>query len=376
MEYEHLIPFATEIQRKHIQAVLSTKSKKEAAEKLGINSSSLYRSLNSAKKKYKESLGLDGAYVGATSTLMKGGADDEFALRWIKARDSDVLQLQEVALEAFVEKMPKTKPVKQAKSKSNKDLINQYLITDFHLGLLAHKEDTGDDWNSQLAVDTLIKWFEVAIEKSPPADECIFLQLGDMLHFDSLDSVTPLNKHVLDADCQQHMLIKSAIMVHRKVVELLLKKYKKVNVFICEGNHDLSSSIWLREAFRVFYEDEPRVYVDGEVKPYYCFKWGKTGLFYHHGHMKAKAQIDRVMAGFYPELFGSTTHRYCAVGHYHHDEVKETNLMKVEQHRTLSGKDNYAVRGGYLSGRDSKVITYSKQFGEVSRLTISFDMIQ
>jgi hypothetical protein len=63
------------------------------------------------------------------------------------------------------------------------------------------------------------------------------------------------------------------------------------------------------------------------------------------------------------------------MGHLHHVDVKENNLMIVEQHRTLAANDAYSARGGYLSGRDAKVITYSKDYGEVSRLTINSDML-
>jgi len=49
--------------------------------------------------------------------------------------------------------------------------------------------------------------------------------------------------------------------------------------------------------------------------------------------------------------------------------------MIVEQHRTLAANDAYASRGGWLSGRSASVITYSKKFGEVSRLTISPEML-
>jgi len=50
--------------------------------------------------------------------------------------------------------------------------------------------------------------------------------------------------------------------------------------------------------------------------------------------------------------------------------------MTLEQHRTLAAKDAYASRGGYLSGRDSKVITYHKNFGEVKRSTININMLK
>ena len=48
------------------------------------------------------------------------------------------------------------------------------------------------------------------------------------------------------------------------------------------------------------------------------------------------------------------------MGHLHSVDVKENNLMIVEQHRTLAAPDAYAARGGWISGRDAKVITYHK----------------
>ena len=85
--------------------------------------------------------------------------------------------------------------------------------------------------------------------------------------------------------------------------------------------------------------------------------------------------IDHVFAGQFRELYGSTKHSYAHVGHLHSDEVISTNLMKVERHETLAARDAYAARGGWLSKRSAKVITYHKQWGEVGRITLSPEMV-
>ena len=51
-------------------------------------------------------------------------------------------------------------------------------------------------------------------------------------------------------------------------------------------------------------------------------------------------------------------------------------LIVTGKHRTLAAKDAYASRGGYMSGRDAKVITYHKIYGEVGRQTININMIK
>jgi len=44
--------------------------------------------------------------------------------------------------------------------------------------------------------------------------------------------------------------------------------------------------------------------------------------------------------------------------------------------RTLAAPDSHASRGGWISGRDAKVITYHAEHGEVGRITVSADMLK
>jgi hypothetical protein len=157
---------------------------------------------------------------------------------------------------------------------------------------------------------------------------------------------------------------------------MLLQKYKKVTVIMAEGNHDPASSVWLREMLYSFYENEPRLFIDTNPDPYYCVTFGNNCLFYHHGHLKRLGNLDTVFVGKFKKEYGSSEYVYAHTGHLHHEIKRESNLMILEQHRTLASKDAYASRGGYLSGRDSKVITYHKDFGEVKRSTISVNMLK
>jgi len=49
--------------------------------------------------------------------------------------------------------------------------------------------------------------------------------------------------------------------------------------------------------------------------------------------------------------------------------------MHVEQHQTLAAPDAYASRGGWMSGRSAKLITYHKEFGEIGRSAITPEML-
>jgi len=296
--------------------------------------------------------------------------------QWVKTTADQERQREMMleAVQAMAEDLPR-QPRIDPPGFADADLLNLYVITDYHLGMLAWGEETGDDWDTDIAENTLVAWFAQAIKASPESELGVFAQLGDFMHWDGLDAVTPTNRHVLDADTRFQKLVRVAIRVIRRVINMLLEKHNKVHVLMAEGNHDLASSIWLREWLAAIYENEPRITVDTNPDPYYCVEHGKTSLFFHHGHKRRPAQVDAVFAAKYRDVFGRTQHSYAHMGHLHHVEQKETSLMIVEQHRTLAASDSHASRGGWMSGRDAKVITYSKQHGEVSRSIINYQMV-
>lgn len=317
----------------------------------------------------------DGFLMKGQSTLY--GKDGEVKLTWVKSaidRERQLDLLREF-IEGMKDELPRDLPVAPPAVGTQDVLLNQYTITDYHLGMLAWGEESGDDWDVSIASELIVKWFAEAIRCSPQASTAILAQLGDFLHWDGLDAVTPSSGHVLDADTRFQKLTRVAIKVTRSVINMLLQKHHRVHVIFAEGNHDMASSIWMREFLTVMYEDEPRVTIDRSPDPYYCYVHGDVSLFYHHGHKKKMETISEVFAAKFRQEFGTSKYSYAHVGHLHHHKLIENPLMKVEQHQTLAAKDAYASRGGWLSQRAATVITYHKKYGEVCRSTITPDIV-
>ena len=305
-------------------------------------------------------------------------ADGKPKLQWVKT-SLDQQKLQEMAQAILVgmkDEIPKVKPCNPPTDSISNQILNCYVITDYHFGMLSWKEETGADWDLKIGEETIIKWFAQAIQQSPNAYQAVFAQLSDFLHFDGMDAVTPASKHLLDVDTRFAKVVRSAIRILRTVIDMLLQKHQQVHIIMADANHDPVSQIWLREWFSAMYENEPRITVDTSPSPYNAYEFGKTALFFHHGHKRKVANVSEVFASQFREMFGRTKYAYAHMGHYHSIDVKENNLMIVEQHRTLAAPDAYSARGGWLSGRDAKVISYHRQFGEVSRLTINSDMLK
>lgn len=301
----------------------------------------------------------------------------EKVLEWVKTADkTNKAEAFHAVLAGLKDQLPRYAPVKPP-SAGYADLLNVFVLTDYHLGMLAWGEETGsEDWDLKIAEQMLVSWFALAIEKAPKTDTAIFAQMGDFGHWDGLDAVTPAHGNLLDADTRFQKLVRATIRVTRRIIEILLHKHKHLHIKWMEANHDPASGAWMREWLAAVYENDPRVTVDTSADAYYCFEWGDTSLFFHHGHKRNVKNVDDVFVAKFREVFGRTAYSYAHLGHLHSNELVETPLMQVERHRTLAAPDAYAAKGGWISGREAKVITYSKAFGEVSRVTINPDMVR
>lgn len=375
----------TDRQLKYLDAVVEHGTRMAAARALGVHHSTLNDSIKRViDRAAKHGLSPEhdfthevpeGYVVKGTSTLY--GNDNEVKLQWVKTSvDADKqYAIMKAASDAFAEDLAREPPTKFVNRPLREDLLNVHILTDYHLGMYSWGEETGQDWDLSVAENLLYDWVEAGIALAPDAESCIFAQLGDFLHWDGLDAVTPTHRHILDADTRFQKVVRVAIRVIRRLIKRLLEKYKTVYVLMADANHDPAGSVWLREWLAAVYEDEPRIVVDQSADTYYCHEFGKTSLFFHHGHKKSVSNVSDVFASKFRDVFGRTKNSYAHLGHRHHIEVKENNLMVCEQHRTLAAKDAYASRGGWLAGRDAKVITYSKEYGEVSRITITPEML-
>lgn len=387
-EKELLLQYAiTPRQQEFIQAWITSGSTRNAAKATNSDSGTVSRAIRNCRKraaKYERNLHTgvsqpDGYAIKGTSSLVdyRENPEGETLLQWVKT-DQDKerqLELMREAVAAMCDEIPRLPAIKSPKL-TNSNLLNLYVITDYHFGMLSWAEETGEDWDITIAENLLIKWFEAAIASSPDSETGVLCNLGDMVHFDGMDAITPTGHNLLDSDTRFSKIVRIVIRCLRTVIDMLLHKHKKLIIIMAEGNHDMASSVWLREMFAAMYERDKRITIDTSPDPYYCIEHGQTSLFFHHGHKKKPASVDDVFVAKFREVFGRTKFSYAHLGHMHHTWQKETNLMIVEQHRTLAAKDAYASRGGWLSGREASCITYHKDYGQTGRVTITPDMVK
>lgn len=385
IDYESLRPYATVRQAQVLDAIKASSTHGQAAKLLGCHRRKISENLerlrkSAAKAGWAPGHGLTNPAApgfGLTGVSTLYGPDGKINAQWVKQAPDQEAAKEAIRsmLEGMKDEIPRVRPT-AGPAVANSALLNCYVITDYHLGMLSWSEETRADWDLKIAEQTLVDWFSAAIAQSPKAETAILAQLSDLLHADSTEPLTPTSKNVLDVDSRFQKVVRVAIRVIRQVIRMLLDKHPKLHIIMADANHDPVAQVWLREWLSVMYEDEPRVTVDTSPSTYNAYEFGKVALFFHHGHRRKVENVSEVFAAQFREMFGRTKYAYAHMGHLHSLHIKENNLMIVEQHRTLAAADAYAARQGWLSGRDAKCITYHREFGEVSRLTINSDMLK
>lgn len=348
-------------------------SSNKAGEQLGINGRTVRLCLERIKRAAAESGFTEsfdatryvdpGQMVHGKSTLTK---DADGNTVWIKtSRRKAAESLALTATDNITELIP-WKIVK-APTVSLKDQVTCYVLTDYHIGAYSWHKETGADWDLDIAEKVLQNAIQELISSSPNSEQAIFCQLGDFLHWDGLQAVTPTAKNILDGDGRFEKLTDIALEACLNVVNLLLGKHKKVHVIMAEGNHDPAGSVWLRLIMKKLFSKNKRVTVEDSPFPYYKFCWGNTFLGFHHGHL---SRIKQMPGKFYSEFaaeMGQSEYRYLHTGHLHLKEVLEDSGVIVERHPTLNARDAYGARGFSKTIRAAQAITYGKIGGEISR---------
>jgi hypothetical protein len=314
--------------------------------------------------------------VSKVSTLRN--RDGDITAQWVIAKPEREQQ-RAVMLEAVAEAMKGIPPLppRAPPNATFKDLLNFHVFTDYHIGMRAWAEEGGAHWDIETAEKLILRAFRFMLDNSPNAAIGFIGQLGDFAHFDSLRPVTPTSGHIVDAAGHYTEIVRAIIRILVAMIAMALEKYERVVVLMAEGNHDLASSVWMRELLKVLYANEPRLEVIDSATPYYAFEWGNTMLAVHHGHVKGKVDLPKLFAELFAPMWGRTRKRYGKVGHYHH-EVRSAydSGMLISQYPTLAPNDNHSARSGYGPNQQTSVETYSRRFGKTSELVVTPEMLE
>ena len=214
-------------------------------------------------------------------------------------------------------------------------------IFDLHLGKLAWGEETGEDYDSKIAVKRFRNAIEDLILKASGYDiQHILFPIGnDIYNSDkSKPFPTTTNGTPQADDIRWQKLFR---MGHQLMTEAVIRlsKIAPVTVVTVFSNHDHERVFYLGETLAAVFESHPNVTIMNDPKVRKYFQWGECMLGLAHGHNEKPEDLPLIMAQEQKQIWADTFYREWLLGHLHHKKKMITQ----------DSKDYRGVRVTYLT---------------------------
>lgn len=310
-----------------------------------------------------------GHRVKGVSTLI--GADGSTKIQWIKTtEDRDPAERARMVLDAaevLLEPIRGMAPITPPPPRVLEDHASMYLVGDHHFGMYAWAEETGAPYDLDIASDAFRRAIHHLASLAEPTVEGVLVLLGDTFHADDSSNQTPRSRNALDVDTRQAKVVRTGTLLVRDAILRLLQRHKTVRVYVLQGNHDPHASEALALAMWLYFDSEPRVFVDTTPSYTHRYRFGSNLIGLTHGDTIKPADLPLIMATDWPEDWGACAHRKWYHGHVHHSSVKDFNGCTVETFRTLAAGDAWHRKHGYRAPRSMDLIVHHREHGEVLR---------
>ncbi len=258
----------------------------------------------------------------------------------------------------------------------DEDLIALYPLGDPHIGMLAWAPEAGEHFDLSIATRELLTCVRLLVAGAPPAKRAIITNLGDFLHAQDDNNRTPGHSNPLDVDGRAAKVLDAGHALLRAIVDAALTKHEHVTIRNLPGNHDPQVAAGLAMWLRAVYEREPRVTVADAYASYQFDRFGCCLFGWAHGDGAKSEALPLLMANAEREAWGATTEHVWHTGHVHHLSTKEYTGCVVETHRTMAGKDHWHASKGYSAKRSLSVISYHREYGEISRNRVGLERVR
>ena len=312
------------------------------------------------------------AFAMPAGQVLKGVSafvDGEGRIRhqWIKTRADSVAPDLIRAIKAEFDAYDGCAPVIRAPAATDRDLLNVLAIADPHVGMLSWGEQTGADYDLNIARKRVLAKASEVIGAAPKAREILIANLGDWYHANDQRNVTPKSKHQLDVDGRWFKVLRTGVRLFIDIIELGLRRHERVEVVNIPGNHDPEAAASLALALSCFYSRNKRVTIAFPADIYYR-QFGATLLGCAHGDKAPPSRMAMAMAVDQRQAWGKTAYHWFLYGHIHKDKSDTHGDVKVESFSTIADKDSHAFGGAWRSAQSLQLITLHRKLGPHGRV--------
>lgn len=310
-----------------------------------------------------------GYHIRGVSTQIDG--DGNVISQWVKTQKDNDNPLAAIidAVADIAAPFRGKSEIAPVPSDSNDDLLAVYTMGDPHFGMHSWFEETGHNFDLDIAEANLCAAVDRLVDLAPPAKRALLIELGDFFHADNAAATTTRGTKV-DVDTRWAKVLRIGIRAMRRCIDRMLLKHEVVDVIIEIGNHDSHAAIMLALCLSQYYENNPRVHIDTSPEKYHWYRFGKCLIGVTHGDTAKWKDLPSIMAVDRAQDWGETVHRRWYCGHVHHETVKEFPGVVVETMRSLAPADAWHAGQGYRSQQDMRMDVWHRERGLENRQVV------
>jgi len=283
-----------------------------------------------------------------------------------------VYKLRDMIIKEMNKHSPSYPTLKRKKNNDSHLLVID--PADIHIGKLASSFETGEDYNSQIAVQRVRDGVAGIINKSRGfnIDKILFIGGNDILHID-VPSRKTTSGTPQDTDGMWYDNFLTAKKLYVDILEILLA-IADVHFVYNPSNHDYVSGFMLSDSIKSWFRKSNNITFDCSIAHRKGFKYGTNLIGTTHGDGAKIGDLPLIMANEFSQWWAETKHRYVYTHHVHHKNAKDYHGITVESLRSPSGSDSWHHRNGYGVGGIKAVegFIHSKEHGQIARLTHIF----
>lgn len=281
-----------------------------------------------------------------------------------------LLKLREELLKDLQKYSPKFPKLKRVKGKDKRLLIID--PADIHIGKLAEKVETGEDYNNQIAVKRVFDGVRGILNEVDPdrIDKILFIGGNDILHTDNTRRTTTSGTPQ-DTTGMWHSNFIIAKNLYVEVLEILLS-VADVHFVFNPSNHDYTNGYFLANIVETYFKDCPNITFDCSIAHRKAFRYYNNLIGTTHGDGAKTADLPLLMAHEFPKDWSEALRRYIYSHHVHHKIAKDFIGVAYETLRSPSAADSWHDRNGYKSMPAIEGFIHDKQLGQVQRITYNF----
>lgn len=243
---------------------------------------------------------------------------------------------------------------------------------DIHIGKLSREFETGEEYNSQIAVKRVIDGVNGILQKVQGfnIDKILFIGGNDILHIDTPKRTTTSGTPQ-DTDGMWYDNFLIAKQLYIDVLKLLLP-IADVHFTFNPSNHDYTNGFFLADVIQTYFRNCENITFDCSIAHRKYYKYHNNLIGTTHGDGAKQQDLPLLMAHESSE-WSSTKHRYIYTHHIHHKTSKDYIGVTVESLRSPSGTDSWHNINGYKGvPKAVEGFLHSKENGQIARITHIF----